>query len=197
VFLRPNIVGRYVYNQLTSGAGILEAYTEWIMYREPIIASVDWEATSEGPNTAHVDSMPVQGRSSGMQHMLNDVFAMHNVQVKEGGSQVGVDAEAVDAEMEDSNEGARKLYDLSQDADTPLHENTKYSKLGAIVRLYSLKCMGGWSNSSFSMLFEFINELIPLSTPLLKDKYEAKKYMRDLGLGSKKISACRDGCMLF
>jgi hypothetical protein len=158
---------------------------------------VDREATYERPNTAQVDSMPVQGGSSGMKDMLNDVFAMHNVRVEEGGSQKGVDAETVEAEMEDSNVGAKKLYDLLQDADTPLHENTKHSKLGAIVRLYSLKCMGGWSNSSFSMLLEFINELLPPSAPLPKDTYEAKKYMSDLGLGYEKISACRNGCMLF
>ena len=32
---------------------------------------------------------------------------------------------------------------------------------------------------------------------LSKDTYKAKKYMRDLGLGYEKMSACRKGCMLF
>jgi hypothetical protein len=32
---------------------------------------------------------------------------------------------------------------------------------------------------------------------LPKDIYEAKKYMRDLGLGYEKISACRKCCTLF
>jgi hypothetical protein len=136
-----------------------------------------------------------------MQDMLNDVFAIHNVCEEAGGSQVGVEAEAeaefVDVEIEDSNKGVNKLDDLLKDADTPLHGNTKHSKLGAIVRLYSIKCMGGWSHTSFSMLLEFIKELMHPDANLPKDTYETKKYMRDLGLGYEKISACRKGCMLF
>jgi len=57
--------------------------------------------------------------------------------------------------------------------------------------------MGGWSNTSFSMLLKFINELMHPDASLPKDTYEAKKYLRDLGLEYEKISACRKGCMLF
>jgi hypothetical protein len=60
-----------------------------------------------------------------------------------------------------------------------------------------MKCMGSWSNTSFSMLLGFINELMPPDASLPNDTYEAKKYMKDLGLGYKKISACRKGCLLF
>jgi len=65
------------------------------------------------------------------------------------------------------------------------------------VRLYSIKCMGSWSNISFSMLLEFVNELMHPDASLPKDIYEAKKYFWDLGLEYEKISACRKGCMLF
>ncbi|GLT69206.1 hypothetical protein SLA2020_413750 [Shorea laevis] len=190
-----------VFTHLTSGAGILEGYTQWIMHGEPIVSPANREAISEAPSTVPVNSIPLHGGSSGMQDMLNDVFAMHDDCVEAGGSQVGVEAEpeseSVEDTIEDSNKRAKKLEDLLKDADTPLHANTKHSKLGAIVRLYSIKCMGGWSNTSFSMLLEFINELIPSDASLPKDTYEAKKYMRDLGLGYEKISACRKGCMLF
>jgi hypothetical protein len=74
-----------VYDHLTSGAGILKGYTEWILYREPTVASMDRKATYEGPNMAHVDSMPVDCGSNRMQDILNDIFAMHNVRVEEGG----------------------------------------------------------------------------------------------------------------
>jgi hypothetical protein len=113
------------------------------------------------------------------------------------GVEAEAEAEAVEDEIEDSNKGANKLEDLLKDANTPHHENTQHSKLGAIVRLYSMKCMGGWSNTSFSMLLGFMNELMHPYVSLPKDTYEAKKYMRDLGLGYEKISACRKGCMLF
>lgn len=124
---------------------------------------------------------------------------MHNVCVEASGSQVGIEAEAefVDAEIENSNKGMNKLDDLLKEADTPLHENIKHSKLGAFVCLYSIKCIGGWSNTSFSMLLEFINELMHSNVSLPKGTYKAKKYMRDLGLRYEKISTCRKGCMLF
>jgi hypothetical protein len=58
--------------------------------------------------------------------------------------------------------------------------------------------VGGLSNTIFTSLFEFINQLVPIDEPtLLKSTYEAKKYLRDLGLGYEKISACRNDCILF
>jgi hypothetical protein len=48
---------------------------------------------------------------------------------------VEVEAESVDAEIENSNRGANKLEEFLKDADTSLHENTKHGKLGAIMRL--------------------------------------------------------------
>jgi len=134
-----------------------------------------------------------------MQDMLNYVFAMHDVCVEAGGSQVGVEAEAevVEDEIEDSNKGANKLEDLLKDSDTPLLENIQYSKFGVIMCLYSMKCMSGWSNTSFFLLLRFINKLMPSNASLPKDTYEAKKYMRNLGHGYEKISAYRKGCILF
>jgi hypothetical protein len=169
------------------------------MHGESLVPPVHNEAIHEAHRTLQVDSIPLHGGSSGMQDMLNDVFVMHDVCVEAGGSQVGVEAEAesVDVEIEDSNRVANKLEELLKDADTPLHGNTKHRELGAIVRLYNIKCMGGWSNTSFSMLLEFINELMHPDASLPKDTYEAKKYLRDLGLEYEKILACRKGCMLF
>jgi hypothetical protein len=190
-----------VFAHLTSGAEIIEGYTEWIMHGESLVPPVHNETIHEAPRTPQVDNIPLHGGSSGMQDMLTGVFAMHDVCVKVSGSQVGVDAEAeaesVDVEIEDSNRVPNKLEELLKDADTPLHGNTKHSKLGAIVRLYIIKCMGGWSNTSFSMLLEFINEPMHPDASLPKDTYKAKKYLKDLGLEYEKISVCRKGCMLF
>jgi hypothetical protein len=134
-----------VFAHLKSSVGIIEGYTKWIMHRESLVPPVDNETIYEAPKMLQVDSIPLHGGSSGMQDMLNDVFTMHDVCVEAGGSQVGVEAEAesVDVEIEDSNSGANKFEELLKDADTPLHGKTKHSKLGAIVRLYSIKCMGG------------------------------------------------------
>jgi hypothetical protein len=123
-----------VFAHLMSGAEIIEGYTEWIFHGEPLIPPADNEAIFEAPKTVRVDSILLHGGSSKVQDMLNDIFAMHDV---------CVEAESVEAEIEDSDNGANKLDDLLKDADMLLHENTKHNKLGAIVCLYSIKCMSG------------------------------------------------------
>jgi hypothetical protein len=78
----------------------------------------------------------------------------------------------------------------------PLHRGTKHSKLSVTVHLYNLKRVGRLSNNIFSALLEFINQLLPAcDDTLLANAYEAKKYLRDMGLGYEKIHACRNNCM--
>jgi hypothetical protein len=48
--------------------------------------------------------------------------------------------DAVHEEVDDEN--TRKLYSLLKEAEKPLHEKTKYSKLGTITHLYHLKRIG-------------------------------------------------------
>jgi hypothetical protein len=58
--------------------------------------------------------------------------------------------------------------------------------------------VGSVINTIFTSLLEFINELVPTDEPALpKSTYEAKKYLRDLGLEYEKIPACRNDCMLY
>jgi hypothetical protein len=126
-----------VFAHLMSDAGIIEGYIKWIMHGESLVPPADNEAISEAPRMVQVDIIPLHGGSSAIQDMLNDVFAMHDVFVEASGSQVRVEveAESVDAEIENSNRGANKLEEFLKDADTSLHENTKHGKLGAIMRL--------------------------------------------------------------
>jgi hypothetical protein len=56
---------------------------------------------------------------------------------------MGVEADDVEEHLENSDKGAMKFYDLLNNANKPLNENTKHSKLWAILSLYKLKCMGG------------------------------------------------------
>jgi hypothetical protein len=81
-----------VYDHLTSGAGILEGYTEWVMHGEQINPSVNRDPRFEEPTGSPIEKMPTHDKPSGMQAMLRDVFAMHNDPMT---SQVGVESEAV------------------------------------------------------------------------------------------------------
>ncbi|GLT53398.1 hypothetical protein SLA2020_431220 [Shorea laevis] len=132
-----------------------------------------------------------------MRDMLHDVFLMHDLGPDPSLSQGG-EAEGVYEDRQGTTEGAKKFYDLLNDADKPLYEGcTEYTKFIAIVDLYNLKCMARWSNSSFTSLLEKMNKMLPPNASLPKNTYEAKKYMRELGLGYEKISVDRNGCMLF
>jgi hypothetical protein len=73
---------KVVFAHLTSGARIIEGYTEWIIHGESLVLPVHNETIHEAPRTLQVDSIPLYGGSSGMQDMLTDVFVMHNVCLK-------------------------------------------------------------------------------------------------------------------
>ena len=58
--------------------------------------------------------------------------------------------------------------------------------------------MGGVTNTIFSAFLEFFNQLLPDDgETLLVNTYEAKKFLRDMGLGYEKIPACHNNCILF
>jgi hypothetical protein len=67
----------------------------------------------------------------------------------------------------------------------------------AILGLFHLKCEGGWRKASFIKLLGFLKVIVPSDAKLPKDTYGAKRYLKDLGLGYKKIPSCRNGCMMF
>jgi hypothetical protein len=108
----------------------------------------------------------------------------------------GVEGHIVDDEPDWGD--AQKYDDLLKKAEKPLHEKTRHSKLSATVHLYNLKYVGGVTNTIFSAFLKFFNQLLlddgeasPVNT------YEAKKFLRVMGLRYEKISACRNNCMLF
>jgi hypothetical protein len=91
-----------------------------------------------------------------------------------------------------------KYNELLKKAKKPLHDGAKHSKLSAVVHLYNLKCVGGVRNTAFSSFLEFFNELLLANGEALPGStYEAKKFLRDIGLGYEKILACCNNCMLF
>ena len=80
----------------------------------------------------------------------------------------------------------------------PLYKGcTKFSIFLAIVVLYHLKTLYGWTNKSFTLLLQVLQDLLPSDAKLPKDCSEAKKIITDLGLGYEKIRACPNDCMLY
>ncbi|GLT55145.1 hypothetical protein SLA2020_282930 [Shorea laevis] len=170
----------------------MQSYTTWYMHGEQMPP-----ITSQATN-APANREPISDGSSGMQALLHDVFPMHDIQVDEGVSQMGVEEENIHQNEQSRTEEAKKFFDLLKESEEPLWSGcTEHTIFSAIVGLYNLKCESRWSNASFTKLLGFLKGILPSDAKLPKDTYEAKKYMRDLGLGYEKISACPTGCMLF
>jgi len=201
---RNTLIPRDVYDHLLSAkGGFLQGYTTWVMHggQYPSVAPVTNTPVINEPIHEACTSMapvPMLEGSSEMQELLHDVFSMHDNREDEGGSQMGVEAGVLQQEEQGPTEDAKKFFDLLKQTEEPLWSGcTKHSIFSAIVGLFNLKCEGGWSNASFTKLLGFLKDIVPSDAKLPNDTYEAKKFIKDLGLGYEKIPACPNGCMLF
>ena len=86
---------------------------------------------------------------------------------------------------------------LLNDAKSPLYTGCKFTKLSTLVRLWNLKAGGGWSNNSFTVLLEFLKELLPDENKITTSIYETKKVLYSLGMEYTKIHACPNDCILY
>lgn len=91
----------------------------------------------------------------------------------------------------------KQFYSLLEKSQEELYPGCKnFSKLTCIIRLYLLKCLHGWSDSSFDSLLTALLEMFPFAK-IPKTFSEAKKMIRDLGLDYEKIDACPNDCILY
>ncbi|KAA0046644.1 CACTA transposable element [Cucumis melo var. makuwa] len=66
------------------------------------------------------------------------------------------------------------------------------------VGLMHVKVLNGWSNKSFDMLLELLRAAFPMCNSTISSSfYEAKRKLRDLGLGYETIHACKYDCVLY
>ncbi|XP_062112702.1 uncharacterized protein LOC133823866 [Humulus lupulus] len=57
--------------------------------------------------------------------------------------------------------------------------------------------MCGWSNKSFDLLLDLLSKAFPKDNKIPRSYYDAKKMLRDLGLGYETIHVCEYDCALF
>ncbi|XP_020111543.1 uncharacterized protein LOC109726394 isoform X2 [Ananas comosus] len=198
--------------------GFLRGYTRWACHGESISSS------SSSSNTTYylqdplrlLESTPDQmgsSRNDDMEGLLRDALRMHfqdsdnsssredipnaqNIRVESHEHcDIGLDRQEP---TDEPNIGASNFYKLLEDAKQELYPGcTKFSKLSFIVHLFHLKCLNGWSSKSFTMLLELLNDAFPNGTSLPKSTYDAKKFIKDLGLGYEKINSCPNDCILY
>ena len=84
---------------------------------------------------------------------------------------------------------------MVEEAETELYPGCGRSKLSFLVRLYQIKVMCGWTDSSLTKLLDLLKEWFP-NIQLPDSFYKTKKFITDLGLTYEKIDACPRDCML-
>ncbi|GJV15129.1 putative transposase-associated domain-containing protein [Tanacetum coccineum] len=91
-----------------------------------------------------------------------------------------------------------KFQELLLDAEKPLYEGCPdFRKLSAIVKLLKLKCKYGASDKFFTELLGLINKMLPAGNEMVERTYQAKKVMKLMGSGYKKIHVCINSCLLY
>ena len=82
------------------------------------------------------------------------------------------------------NVDASKFLKLLKAAEEPLWDGcTKQSKLSACVQLLNMKSNLNLTQNAFNKFTEFVKSCMPDDTNLVSNFYEAKKFIRHLGLG--------------
>ncbi|GLT30511.1 hypothetical protein SLA2020_053070 [Shorea laevis] len=135
-----------------------------------------------------------------MRGLLQDAFAGVNMEdsiPNEVVDSFNSEREGSNQEPSMSGNDMDGFFNLLKDAGQKLYPNCEESKLAAVVHLFHLKCLNGWSNKSFTQLLEYLSSLLPEGNVLPKSYSETKKIIRSLGLSYEKIHACPNDCMLF
>ncbi|XP_052189903.1 uncharacterized protein LOC127799721 [Diospyros lotus] len=158
--------------------GIVKNYVSWYYHGEEVLVEVEISDEDDDNND-----------NGDMRPMLEEAFGLPNVNID-----MGHDS----SNENEPNSSANFFYELLHDAEQPLFLGcTHVSKLSFLVKLLHLKCLSGWSNNSFNMLFEIIRSTFPVSETVPSSYYEARKFIQVLGLDYEKIDACLNDCILF
>jgi hypothetical protein len=99
---------------------------------------------------------------------------------------------------EEPNESAKKFFELLKEAQQELYPGcSNLTKVSFMVRLFELKCMGGWSNKNAERTLKLFLDALPPGHCLPDTIKKAQKIIHDLGLTYVKIDACVNDCVLF
>ncbi|KAK9993717.1 hypothetical protein SO802_023420 [Lithocarpus litseifolius] len=170
--------------------GICRGYNPWVFNGESSSAKTSFEIRN-----SHVQENPIE--YADLHDMLHDMFLIQDM-ASGPMEEVPTVQQSTESLAEGPTKDALRFMKLLEDAKQPCYEGCKhYNKLSAIVHLYHMKCLNGWTNKSFTMLLQFFLDFLPSSTKLPKDSYEAKKIIKDLGLSYEKIYACSKDCILY
>ena len=98
----------------------------------------------------------------------------------------------------ESEDDLVKFQELLLDAEKPLYEGCPdFTKMSAIVKLLNLKGKYGASDKFFTELLGLLKKMLPAGNEMVEKTYQAKKVIKLMGSGYKKIHVCINNCMLY
>jgi hypothetical protein len=168
--------------------GFLPCYENWTIHGEPYVAQ---------PILAEPSSV-------GISHVVNDVclenpyrnLVMDAMGVGDAYYNDNVSSLVVAEELQ--NPEATKFFQLLKAVEEPLWDRyTKQSKLSACVQLLNMKLTLNLTQTAFNNFIDFTQICMPNDENLVSNFYDAKKFMRSLGLGYEKYDVCPNYCMLY
>ena len=71
------------------------------------------------------------------------------------------------------------------------------SLLSVVLSLVNVKVIYGWSDKSFTLLLQVVQDTLPKENMLLKSYYQGKKILCPMGMKYEKIHACPNDCILY
>ncbi|KAK5843103.1 hypothetical protein PVK06_005536 [Gossypium arboreum] len=183
--------------------GFIRGYKKWNFHGE---------CTTSGASSTINPGYPYSGyrqhvREDDMEGMMRDAFNMRSESFQSfppnyvasddyniGGNTFMDTRRSVPDEQ--PNEEAAKFYTLLGEMNEELYKGSKFLKMSFYIRLFHLKCLGGWTGNSLTMLLELLREMFPFAK-IPQSCKDMKKVIKDLGLGYNKIHSCPNDCMLY
>ena len=169
--------------------GIDPGYTTWFYHGEPSSSNNRGNSHSNEGDRSGSDLYEEDEEYDGVNDMLFDL-----------GQQF---YQADNNNMSDSNNTSiggvpKYLEALMMGAQIELYPRCKkISRISFIIQLLHIKVYCGASNKLIDMILRLIKLSYPDGDTLPSSYYEAKKILRDLGLGYECIHACKNDCALF
>ncbi|GKB94209.1 hypothetical protein Tco_0980346 [Tanacetum coccineum] len=176
-----------MYNHLMQN-GITRGYTTWNYHGE--------ESDDDDDDGGGGDGVPFDGSDGGGDDMSDDDLdeMLDNIGQSTWGENWQTRSNS-SAPVDKNLNTLRKLLDESHEE---LYAGCQtFSKFSFVVTIIHLKTTSGWSMKSFNATLDLFRKALLAPSFVLKNFYEAKKYVRDLGFGGEKIHACVNDCILY
>jgi hypothetical protein len=159
--------------------GMSATYTRWIHHGESADTAVIENFEQEVQGSDHDFGIQVdaadddEDEDHGVPEMIGELYAA---------------AEAEGGEV--------RFARVLEDAKKSLSPGSSHSKFSFLVRMLYIKSRYRIGNTAFSVIMQLLSEGYPRSE-LPKSYDEAKKYLKELGLGFENIDVCKNNCVLF